>query len=493
MRPRWQLHALLFAPVFAFAITGAILYAPDLLADPRLIVQPWLLQQGYVPYVQIYDEHAPLWPELLAWMQRIVGRDPVTTLRWAHAALVAGSVGMTILVTARRYGSLAAATAGIFIWAFSLRFGWWAAWYDLALTPIYILVYWIATRQTARDIVRFALLGTLIGIAVLIKQHAAVLLATVILPLLLARLRRNGVLGSAKVLAGVLVGGFAPFAIYFAYYTLGQGGHIADWFYWNVLFNLIGAYASAGFLAPEPLHLAAVWPALVVVAGYILLPRQPSTGTNDGTRWVLLGVWVGAVVLQYPRYSIPHWAPSLPFVALMAGAIVGRLAARYLASPSDVKRVVFAPVIVLLLFWSGQGAIDYWYRIYDNRVPEALKLDSVRPLAATLRPHVPSGEPILILPDNEATANLYYLLDTPPAGHWVMHYPWFDRPEVVSGWLESVAEGDVQTVILFEAASALPAGFQPVLDLIEEEFVESAVVQSSGQAVRVMRRSQIVP
>jgi hypothetical protein len=47
------------------------------------------------------------------------------------------------------------------------------------------------------------------------------------------------------------------------------------------------------------------------------------------------------------------------------------------------------------------------------------------PLAEQIEQHVEPGQTIYVFPDDEATANLYYLLKKPPPKPWIFSYPWY--------------------------------------------------------------------
>ena len=106
-------------------------------ADPRMVLQPWLLNQGFIPFLHIADEHSPLLPHLLAWVQSLVGNDGILALRLAHGTTL---TLLFVLVSSwlwMRYGIWAAAAGIAFFWAFAVRFGLTTFWYNLALAPVY--------------------------------------------------------------------------------------------------------------------------------------------------------------------------------------------------------------------------------------------------------------------------------------------------------------------------------------------------------------------
>ena len=139
-----------------------------------MVLQPWLLNQGFIPYLHIADEHSPFLPHLLAWLQTLLENDGILALRLAHAATLTLLFALVSTWLWTRYGLWAAAAGMAFFWAFAARFGLTTFWYNLALAPVFF-VFFISLGVFSlerRYLWRVVLSGVLVGIGVLLKQQA---------------------------------------------------------------------------------------------------------------------------------------------------------------------------------------------------------------------------------------------------------------------------------------------------------------------------------
>ena len=120
-------------------------------ADPRMVLQPWLLNQGFIPYLHIADEHSPLLPHLLAWVQMLVNGDAIMALRLSHTVTLTALFALLTGWLWHRHGTWAMVAGFAFAWAFAVRFGLTTFWYNLALAPLFSAISscWATSHHTA--------------------------------------------------------------------------------------------------------------------------------------------------------------------------------------------------------------------------------------------------------------------------------------------------------------------------------------------------------
>ena len=76
-------------------------------------------------------------------------------------------------------------------------------------------------------------------------------------------------------------------------------------------------------------------------------------------------------------------------------------------------------------------------------------------LAERIQKHIPEEGPVVILPADEATMNLYYILNCRPLDYLFHNYPWFMEEKVIQRWLASMKSDRSVAVIFFPGRWAL--------------------------------------
>jgi len=173
---RWA-TALLFTSVVTFVMSLGYMKLFPIVLNQRVILQPFLLVNGFIPYQHIADQKSPLLPQFIAWIWPIFAHDAVLTARFTHVGLITLTMMICLLWTYKMGGRWALIASGAYVLAWSNSFGYWAtAYYDLALGPCYFLLFILFTWKTKKMGLQIMAGGVIIGIAILIKQYAGLLL-----------------------------------------------------------------------------------------------------------------------------------------------------------------------------------------------------------------------------------------------------------------------------------------------------------------------------
>jgi hypothetical protein len=301
--------------------SGLIVGQTQYYLDYEMTLLPWLVGRGWSLYTDIADQHTPL----LAWLLSPTGGDPQVLqplIVGLHLLTLALAFRLAAALAGRWAGLLAAGLAALWLHSFEATH----LWYEAVQVPLYLGAATLLVRSTPRAELgpeaegggpsssgakNFVLVGVLMGITVLIKQHALAL-ALVILVWLIAsggegRWRRSGLfaagLGAALLPAAVI---------------LVLSGTLGDAFFWTVQNNLEGSYARAAALPPSPDE----WPALVAFyAGAVpLVLALLFRALPLRVGLLVLGLAVAASVPVWPRYARFHLAATVPLVAVAGAA-----------------------------------------------------------------------------------------------------------------------------------------------------------------------------
>jgi hypothetical protein len=484
----WLLVTLV-AAVATLILTWGHLFLFSSNADPRMVLQPWLLYQGFIQYVDIADEHAPLLPQILAWLLPLFGEDALLTARVVHAVLVAATTLLTTLWVGRKAGVAAALATALFFLSWSMRFGFWGMWHNLALSPLYVLLFIILVEwpNDRKLFLKVAILGILTGVGILLKQQAVLLLFIGLAWLgYLLHIRQLLFLRFLSAFTGYLVSIAAPILLYLLYY-LSRGGAIADIFYWVLWFNVTSGYSRLGWLPPTAGAINQILPAFLLLVPFVFTLRSHSLpGIPPLTRGFLLAFLAAALIYLYPRYSLPHWVVAFPFIAAASGIVCAEILSS-LRRHEGKRQLQHALYWGLILFWALYAWTIY-ASAWSGPPRTMLKYSHLTVLATELESRIPPDSTMVLLPDNEALGNLYYLMRKQPPRFWVMNYPWFMNERVINRWLEVIEMEKPQILIHTEDMAALWDEAPELVDYMVSYYETIDSIVWEDRAVHIMTR-----
>lgn len=479
--------SLFFASVIAFGHA----YLFDIRLNSRMVLQPWLLWNGFVQYQHIADEHAPLLPQLLAWLLPVFHGDALLTARVVHALLIGSTVFGGVLWARRVSSRWAAIATGAFFLAWS-TLAYWAMWYDLALAPVYLVLFFLMSQDVqGRPAMRLGLAGLVTGLAILIKQQALVLV--IILPIWLIwqyRLRRVSPRQGISLSSSYFLGLAIPVVAYLGYYYR-LAGTFQDLLYWSLSFNLTGDYRSLGQLAPTADQIRQVLPAFLMVVPFVaglVSPQhlQGNTVPPQSQRIWLMIFLILAILMLYPRYSTMHWAVALSFIALISGiACADLVRQRKDRSPWPSTWGVYLAVVLL---WTLSAVFTYSQRLSHPRLQNLIEFSPLVDLADQLKSRNLPDEGIVLFPDDEGVSNLYYLLQRQPPKFWMMNYPWFINPYTIARWVQAMETERPQTLIFFPGRGEYEQYAPEMIEYIQSRYQAIETLDWGGQVVQIMTR-----
>jgi hypothetical protein len=395
----------------------------DLSLGPRVILEPWLIQNGFVLYENIADLHAPLMPLFIALIKPLVP-DGLLLAKLLLVLLISVITLLIFLAVRRLGGWLVGLWAAWFFVMLSPVFNFGKLWYETFLAPLYILLLlFYDASDSRRSFKSLIALGLVAGIALLVKQHSGV----VVVALLAWTTVSNHYLGRSKSenfreLALLGSGVMLPVAAFTVYQVI-RAGSLKGFLYWTIGYSLTSDY---GFLAAQ-------WPTgnqvLTVVSGLLFLGGafffMVELKRRGDIDWLYFGwgfvLFVASGLTVYPRFEYFHLQSAIPAaVWLSALALFHAFRSRGAGRP-----FMKGTVLALSLLWLIRGGAAYRTVFRTNQVPrQVMEYSRLEPLANQLKRHIGPSASMYVFPDNEATANLYYLMRCLPPRFWVFTYPW---------------------------------------------------------------------
>ena len=242
---------------------------------PEMIFWPDLIIKGWLPYKDIAIAHNPLLILSLAgWMQVFGTQIWLIKVFTLLIALLSG------VLLYRISKSILTVIVWIALW---FMMGGLGLWFDLALVPLGLLLYLLASKR------KWFLAGICWGIMFLTKQTAVWFL----IPILFLRPKKEFPTGMGIILIIFLS-------------LIWKLGILNDYWQWAIKFGIGILPSAVGQLKlPTPKNL--IWTMAIIIPGIIGLTKK---------NWKL-SLWAMAGIAGvWPRWEVFHFQPGLPFIAM---------------------------------------------------------------------------------------------------------------------------------------------------------------------------------
>ncbi len=457
---------------------------------PRVILQPWMMLRGRLLYRDIGDEHAPLMYLILALLRQFT-QNGLLLAQYVLVSLLTINVLLVFWVGKSLGGNTAGVLSALFFGLWSPLFGYGKLWHETFLAPLYLLLViqypsWPGNSRAFRD---FFVSGLLVGIALLIKQHAlAVLIGVLCWEWIAGRWFSLPPSETIRRSAVLLVGAMIPVSLFVGYY-LSIGGRLNDLIFWTVTFNFINDYFYLAQKFPEIHQIRLLAPAYLLVLPTILSVKCDNDGhvkSKIGLAGILL---VASSATIFPRFEPFHLQASLPILSVISGYGLARLLRRPERSVGREGHVLGIGVACSLLgLWSVWGGMVY-YRAFRSEEPRRIwEYSDLIPLKDLLRERLGENECIYILPDDEGVANLYYLMGCVPPGLWVpTSYPWFSLDLIRQRVLQDLANTPPKWVVYFPGRWEIERHSPDIIAFVRDRYRPVDPITWDGQVVHLLR------
>jgi hypothetical protein len=466
----------------AWAYAGKL----QLSLGPRVILEPWLLRRGFVIYEGIADLHTPLMPLILATLAPLF-RNGFDLAKLALIVLLSLTTLLTFFVGKQKIGWLGGLGAAFFLVIWSPAFGFGKLWHESFLAPIY-LVWLLSCDAPAkpRRVKDVFLLGVLGGVSILIKQQAALVFAAFIVwngfihwsnqRSVQAALREAVLLGISALL---------PISI-FCVYQYARAGSLTNFLYWTVGYPITSDYKTLTAIAPTLAQWRTMASSILLVPAAILCLIDSMRKGNQ----VWLSLAWGMILLAtssftaYPRFNFFHLQASLPVLAFLSAQTFA-----YGLQPGQTNRTFPAGVAIALSFyWILTAGYAYRPVLHTEPQPLVFEYSDLVPLAEEIRQQIGPEDCIYIFPDDEATSNLYYLLDCLPPRFWIFHYPWYMLERIKHRILSTLAASPPEWVVYIPGRWGTESSAPEVVNYIHEHYEVHDTLDWAQGEVRLLKR-----
>jgi hypothetical protein len=481
----------------ALAVSHALVYYYflPLSLGPRVVLQPWLMRQGYLLYEHIADEHPPLLYLLLSTGQPLAS-DGLVLAKIVLASLIGGITLLTYWAGQRTGGWLTGVCAALFCVLWSPIFEYGKLWHETLLAPVYtlILVQWRPPLSDGPNVRSSLVTGLLLGMALLIKQHAlAVILGLILWHSFVSWYVHRPLYHVAVEITAMALAVFLPIAAFTIYHLL-QAGTVENLAFWTITFNFLNNYRQFASLPPQISQFTRL------VTAYLLLPvsiidlwtsRDDVTVAWSRIGWALILLATSSLT-AYPRFAMFHLQASLPILAWLSGTILARLlnvrdreACRQDSSRFLLSGLAFS----VILLWTFQASVPYCQFLSGDEPQAIAEYTDLLPLAREIRRYVGPSDCIYIFPDDEATANLYYLTQCTPPRFWMpTSYPWFTLDTLQLKAIRSLEQTPPEWVIYFPGRWGIEQHGQEISTYIQHEYQLDAHLSWAKGEVQLLRR-----
>lgn len=305
-------------------------------AWPEMILWPYLLKNGWLPYRDIVTIYPPVLILSTAFLGKLFGIS-LLNLKVSTWALILLTDCLVYWVAKKITKSNQIAFLSLLFYVFWQPFfegnG---LWFDLALVPLAFLSFSLLYQK------KFFGGGVLFALAVLVKQTALYFSLPILLIFWLARqLKPKPIL---KFLSGVSL----PF-IFCLFYLLIRGLW-SDFYLWVIDFAVFYLPQAPGQTVLPTIKqiLAFGVPYAFCLLALTLLVKKQTPKEEKKFLFLLLAWSFFGVLGAYPRFEYFHFQPSLPFLAIISGLILSRLIDSW-----KKKKINRAWLLYLLLILAG--------------------------------------------------------------------------------------------------------------------------------------------
>jgi hypothetical protein len=485
--------------VFAIVQALAYWYVLPLSLGPRVVLQPWLMRQGYLLYEHIADEHFPLMYLILAAVQPLVA-DGLVLAKIVLISLICIVTLLVFWAGQRTGGWLAGIFSAFFFGVWSPIFGYSKLWHETFIAPLYILllVQWRPPLCHHPNIRSSIITGFLLGLALLIKQHAIVAILGLIFWNSFVSWRTHRPVHPVLIEAAAIVLAASLPAAVFTLYHLLQAGTVENLVFWTITFQFVNNYTQFAVLLPQASQIASLASACCLLLPFI---THVWTCRHNGDMFWSRGGWalillVASSLTAWPRFGFFHLQSSLPILAWLSGTTLARFLNgrnRKASKPTDSQSLLIGMGCSVILLWTLHAGLPYYtsYKAFSNAQPRKIwEYTDLIPLAHDIRQYIGPTDCIYVFPDDEATANLYYLMRCKPPKFWIpTSYPWFALDILRPKAIEALGQASPAWVVYFPGRWGIEQHSQEILANIQSKYrLETQLSWAEGKVWLMQRR-----
>lgn len=409
-------------------------------AWPEMLLWPYLLTEGYMPYSDVAIAHTPFLILMLAIVFKIfgVGILQLKLFTWILILITDALVYTVANKIWKQKVAVIALISYVFLQTFYDGNG---LWFDLLLAPLSLITFYFVNSK------KYFMAGIAFALMFITKQTAIWFLIPIGIQIWL----RNRKLALSFIKGGAVV--FATFLL-----LLLAAGLIPAFYNWAVNFGIfVLPHASGQIQLPSVKNLIV---SLFPFAIFIPLVLIRKMKLKNLTLWAIAGV-----MGSYPRFEYFHFQPGISFLAFAIAIFFVNLGKRKFFNKNLGLNILITLYLLVALYMALSFAIRNYgegTRFYEANVQEVVEY-----VKSNTRP----GDKIFVL---NWWDNIYPLTDTIPATNpWVPQLSWYQELPGIQDKEVSDLEKNKPKLIIFQRYSDTGLSAyapQKVYDFIRENY-----------------------
>jgi len=362
-------------------------------AWPEMNLWPYLILKGWLPYKDFAIVHTPFLIFLLSFFNKIfgVGISQLKYFTWSYIIFS----NLTLFFVVKKLFNEKKALLALFMYIPLLIFFYGnGLWFDLALAPLGLLIYFFLTQK------KYLFAGIFFFLAIFTKQTAI----WFTIPILFQILGSHGfsVKKAWPAIDYLALGLLTPTLITLLTFWIFK--FLPDFSFWAIKFGVFYLPHAIGQIHfPGLRELAVSFVPFLFLAFYIYKSKKKANWSL--VIWTIIGV-LGA----YPRWEWFHYQPSLPFLALI-------ISITFFESEDKAFKYIWFSLFVLFTVASGRFIYRNWgleTRFYN---------DQTKKVVSEVKGKVKSNDKIQVI---NYWDNIYPLTDTLPSFKpWIPYLSWY--------------------------------------------------------------------
>jgi len=405
---------------------------------PEMLLWPYLMNHGWLPYRDIAIIHSPLLLVLLSLFTSLVGIGVIQIKIFAWILILL--TGLLLLSLKKSYTVLV-------IWlTLLIRYQGNSLWFESLLTPVIVLLFVLLTAK------KYFISGVIFAIALLIKQTAFWFTLPVLLLLIPKRKFKPILTFTSGATLIILI--FFSFLVFFQL--------IGSYYYWSIDFGVLKMpFMSGHTKATLSQYIVSFWPFLVIL--FIPFVKNRLLLASFAF-WAIAGI-----MGTFPRWELFHFQPGLPFLAVLIFEI-----GRAIYSQKKTPILLFSSYLFITGLIIIRSLVVTWHdpdRFMEMQVQDVVSYISI---------HTNKSEKIFVI---NTWDNIYPLSKRLPSTKpWVPGLPWYMGLPGIQDRLISDLKVDPPSLVVFNDHSLTGLGsYRP--DKLEDYIFSSyykAVSFNSG-------------
>jgi len=301
-------------------------------AWPEMLAWPYLMLQGWLPYRDIAIAHNPLMLLDLVIFFKLFGVG-IIQLKIYTWILISINTYLVYFVSKKFWSKKIAYLSAIFYILLTIIFEGNGLWFDLALTPFAILLYYFLRMKN------YLWTGVVFALGFLTKQTFVYFAIPVTYYILHATFYKKSILN-------FLIGSGIIIAIFMM--ILGLLGILDDYYIWAIKFGILylpNAVGQVSFPSMKQFVFAA-FPFLLAILS---------------TEYIVLGFAVIGALGSYPRWELFHFQPALPFIAIALSTIA-------YGKRNSILKIIVAVFCILYMVYGVSRQMGNNTRFFEPQV-----------------------------------------------------------------------------------------------------------------------------